>query len=271
MEDRRAECLGGINTALLVFQQSILPTLWHNAETWINTSKKSMRIISGLYSSFFQTIFRIGSGTPQPNFYWQTAMLLPQYFLLQKKLGFLYHLVNLPEDSLGRKVIDLEAGKKLEGGLVTEMEEEIKEMGISQLSELRSISKWRWKTTVKKFVLKKNQESLLESIQKYKKLDYHQMSQESFERKSYLSNMKLEDSRMLFRISSQMLDLKVNMKNKYRNQSLTCRLCRSDDPESVQAEEKPEESQFHLANECETFSSLRSETDFSEYPTNPVF
>ena len=223
-----------------------------------------MRVISGLYSLFFQILLHIGSGTPQPNFYWQTATILPQYYLLQKKLGFLFHLVNLPEDSLGRKVIDLEIDKNLQGGLISEMEEEIKEVGIIQLSEVQGISKWRCKSMVKKYVLKRNQETLLSSIQKYKKLNYTQMSQEPFERKSYFYDMNLENCRMLFRISSQMLDLKTNMKNKYRNQSLTCRLCKSDDPESIQAEEKPQESQFHLANECVSFSSLRSITDFSD-------
>ena len=83
--------------------------------------------------------------------------------------------------------------------------------------------------------------------------------------------MNLEDSRFHFRISSQMLDLKKNMKNKYRNRSLSCRLCKSEDPESANMKEKPEESQLHLANECITFNSLRLKTDFSDEKQTLLF
>ena len=68
-----------------------------------------------------------------------------------------------------------------------------------------------------------------------------------------------------------MLDVKKNFAQKYRrnNMSLTCELCKegSDDSDSPQPHqdilEKPEESQFHLANECRAFSELRLQTDFS--------
>ena len=50
--------------------------------------------------------------------------------------------------------------------------------------------------------------------------------------------------------------------------SLTCELCKdevSDGPRPQQnVQEQPEESQFHLANECEAFSDLRSQTDFTD-------
>ena len=99
------------------------------------------------------------------------------------------------------------------------------------------------------------------------------MSQEKYERKPYFYNMTLEDTRFAFRISSKMLNVKKNFAQKYRrnNLSLTCELCREEeterDNESSQPhqdiQEKLEESQFHLANDCIAFSELRSHTEFS--------
>ena len=82
--------------------------------------------------------------------------------------------------------------------------------------------------------------------------------------------MNIEDTRYAFRISSKMLDIKKNFSQKYRrkNVSLTCDLCKvreSDDPRlHLDVQERPEESQFHLANECIAFNDLRSMTDFSD-------
>ena len=50
--------------------------------------------------------------------------------------------------------------------------------------------------------------------------------------------------------------------------SLTCELCKSEEGDNSLPDqgiqEKPEESQFHLANECNAFSDLRSQTDFTD-------
>ena len=34
VEDRRVQCLGGLNVVFVVWEQSIVPTLLHNSDTW---------------------------------------------------------------------------------------------------------------------------------------------------------------------------------------------------------------------------------------------
>ena len=116
IEDHRAGYLGSMNIAFTVFHQSVLPTLFHNVESWIGISNKSLKILLGIYKSFFLTLFRIGSGTPWPNFFWQTGMLLPEDYILQRKLSFVFHLINLPVESLGRQVVTLKIKKNLKEG-----------------------------------------------------------------------------------------------------------------------------------------------------------
>ena len=87
IEDRRAQSLGGLNIAFTVWEQSLVPALLHNSDTWGTVPKKTMKLLTGVFNSFYQSIFRIGTGTPWPNYYWQSATLLCENIILQKTLG----------------------------------------------------------------------------------------------------------------------------------------------------------------------------------------
>ena len=88
IEDKRAECLGGFNLALEIWSASVEPMLWTNAESWVNVQKKTMRVLDDLYSTLYRSLFRIGTGCPRVNYYWQLATLLPANILLLKQLFF---------------------------------------------------------------------------------------------------------------------------------------------------------------------------------------
>ena len=104
--------------------------------------------------------------------------------ILQKKLGFVFHLANLAPDTLAKQVFSIEVANQLEG-IVSQCMEHIVKLGVNEISELSSISKWKFKKRVRNYIHKKNAADLLESIKQYKKLDYNEMKQESYERKSY--------------------------------------------------------------------------------------
>ena len=159
-----------------------------------------MKLLTNVFNSFYQMIFRIGTGTPWPNFYWQTATLLCENFILKRKLGFIFHLANLGCDTLARQVLDIEVANKLDG-IVSQNMEHINKLGFKEVNELSSISKWSFKRLVRKYINKKNESELLNSMKNYKKLDHSEMSQEPYKRKSYFFNMSLEDTRFAFRIS----------------------------------------------------------------------
>ena len=101
IEDSRATKLGGINISFQIFEACVLSFVLHNAETWDFIPKKTMKLLDDLFNYFFRKIFRISSGAPISNFYWQTGCLTAGNVILQKKLLFCHHLSNLPEDSQG--------------------------------------------------------------------------------------------------------------------------------------------------------------------------
>ena len=72
---------------------------------------------------------------------------------------------------------------------------------------MRKISKQRWKRLVNAAILKENKAQLLLEIQtKYRKLDYDQLKNESFEIKDYLKKLQLGNARCKFRIRTKMVE-----------------------------------------------------------------
>ena len=111
---------------------------------------------------------------------------------------------------------------------------------------------------------------LKELVKKNKKIDPREYEEEPFEKRSYLSSMKLTDVRMRMRISCGMISqIKANFKQKYKrkNMSILCSSCRNlSDNEITDDDDETKEktdTQLHLLEECKAFSELRSETDLN--------
>ena len=64
VEDSRAYSIGGINVALSIFDAAIVPMLLHNAETWFGITKKTFKVLTDFFNSFFHCILRVSSGCP---------------------------------------------------------------------------------------------------------------------------------------------------------------------------------------------------------------
>ena len=192
-----------------------------------------------------------------------------EFLILQKKLLFCFHLADLPLQSLGRDVYDLQVANSL--GIFSECKEHLEKIGISDLT---TVNKYQWRKIVKRYISKANKSSLLDSMKSSKKLNHDELASESFIRKPYFFNMDLESVRYRFRISSKMVDVKANFPRKYRSSSLNCPSCRiimkkkeddnnefkppSNDPKS------PAESQSHLMDDCLAFDELRDKYDLTQ-------
>ena len=251
IEDPRAEKLGAIDLAFSIWETAVIPMLLHNADTWLDISKKTIKVLDNLFHSFCQKIFRVGVGCPIPSYYWQSGSKKFSILILQKKLNFVHHLANLSPDALGRQVWDLQVEKTL--GLYSEVEEHLNAIGIT---DLRNVSKLMWKRTVKKYLHNLNKCQLLEEIRKYKKLNYDDLSKETFERKQYLTQLNLESARMRFRVSAGFVQtVRGNFSRKYRDKTLLCPGCQkiTNDKNSLS---QHKDTQPHILD-CVSYSDLR--------------
>ena len=215
-----------------------------------------MKILDDLFNLFYRSLFRIGNGCPKTNLYWQCASLTVDNIILQKKLLFIYHLANLPQDSLAYEVFSIQETQGL-FGLLTENEEHLAKLSFDSS---RQMSKWQFKKLVREYIQKQQREILLNNMKSSKKINFEHCSQEKFERKQYFYEMNVNQIRDRFRISSGMLDIKANFPNKYRYE-LGCPSCSDTNRGTDRETGTPIESQSHLLEACPAYSDLREQYD----------
>ena len=239
--------------------------VFHSSETWVNITRKTIKILTNFCNMFLRTIFRIETGCPIMNLYWQSGSLLVENIILKNQMMFYHHLANLPSDCLAAEVFSLQVTHSLPG-LATQIKEHIQNLGINPVS----VSKRVWKKKVYNYINTLNREQLLSNIKKYKKLNYNDFCQEKFERKEYFYIHKLEDVRALVRISSRMLEtVRGDFPNKYRKKSLVCPSCcpEVNQPTNKQSDEGktgPIDTLEHIQFNCEAFNELRAQYDLSD-------
>ena len=77
-------------------------------------------------------------------------------------------------------------------------------------SLLHCMMKTQWKSLIKSRILAKNSQDVLEMCRKYKKVDYFQLKEEDFELKDFFRTLSLSESRMIFKIKTNMVKAKMN-------------------------------------------------------------
>ena len=70
-----------------------------------------------------------------------------------------------------------------------------------------------------------------EKFEKYKKID-RIVEDDPTEPKTYMKQKSLADSRLIFRLRTEMVDVKDNMRNKYKGSQVHCDACNMKEPES---------------------------------------
>ena len=265
----RAERIGALSTAFSLWEEGILGMLLYNSESWVSIQKKTMKILDDLFHLFCRIILRTSVSCPKVNFYWQSGSLTFTNHILLRKLNFAHHLSSLEAGALAREVWEEQVSGKELPGLCREIEGHISAMGIA-IDELSRFSKWQFKKLAKEYIYKLNKSQLLEEIRLSKKLNYEKCSQERFERKQYFCQQNLENSRVLFRVSSRLIPfIKANYPSKYRRQGkpLTCSSCPPAASASASGTQEPSQeemtqpihSQTHVGTTCLLVSDLHSE------------
>ena len=87
------------------------------------------------------------------------------------------------------------------------------------------------------------------------------MSKETFERKKYFFENNLEEVRFMFKIKSEILPtIRKNFPRKYKNQTLNCPSCRSNDNDLSSPQE---DTQKHLTTKYPVFADYRVNRDLN--------
>ena len=258
LKDCRAHLTGGIVSGFDIWEIAVIPTLLYNAETWQEISNKTVEELETIQLSFLRSILGVGSGCPTVLLYSETATLLMEFRILQKKLLFLHHLYNLPDTALAREVLAVQSEQGLPG-IVDECNSFLAKF---ELFDLKQFSKFQFKKIVKQKIKMLNKSKLLEIARskQYKKVNFNDLSENDFNLKQYFKSMSIADSRLRFKVESQMVPLvKMNFQSdkQYTKELWVCDNC------LIPGEIGIMDTQQHILG-CSEFESLRQGRDLSK-------
>ena len=132
------------------------------------------------------------------SFNWETGTVGIKWRILKNKLLFYHHIKCLPNSSLAKEVLGVQAGLRLQG-LYTDCRGFLCHHGVNNVEQF---SKVQWKRMVKKKILQMNEDELVKKSLTKKNINF---SGEKFAFKGYFQEMRIEDARSMFKICMNML------------------------------------------------------------------
>ena len=197
VSDSRAGAVGGVTVMLDIFEMSIIPMLTFGCETWHPLPKKTLKDLEKFSNSALKAVFGLPkTGAPMASMYIDTAMCLMKNRILRQQILFIHHLATLPDNCLAKEYYIVQKTQKLPG-VVTMCQDILNEY---KLDSIEKYSKYQFQKIVKNIIFNKNKAEIFEWARGYKKIDFDRCSNETFERKAYLSSLNVADARLFFRI-----------------------------------------------------------------------
>jgi hypothetical protein len=209
------------------------PVLLYNASTWFETSKKTINKLENLQHILQRCLLGVPNSTPIPAMCWDLGMVSIEHQINEMKLLFLHYVTGLDVNVLAKEILETQKSLNFPG-LVPEARNLITCYGLPNIIDQSVvISKQKWRNLVKNAIREKYEEELKSKFIG-SKLKNGPFKSENFEKKKYIDEMNLVDSRTNFRMRSNMLNVKMNQKSNptYANKLWKCDSCQNLDTQS---------------------------------------
>ena len=168
-------------------------------------------------------------------------------------------------NALSRECFQEQRNTRIHDSVVSECLDQLSQWGINNIEQY---SKQSWKREMKLKMKKKNFQDLLQWSKKYKKVDTEMYSNKSHEMGSYLKNLNLNDSRVIFRKNCYMLQtVRLNYKSntRYKAEGYLCPDCLSLNPPVSHPDHQDE------LLTCQGNSDIRLKWDLSDQKQEAAF
>ena len=222
-----------------LYDACIQPIITYGAENW-NFDNKQNEKINSIQEAIIRRILMTPVSTPKEALYSETGLLDIEHIALIKKINMAKRLENNPS-----KIID----KIFEGNERTwkdRLNEDLNEKGITPE---HTTNKYKTKNKIRSIFNQK----IMNNLPNKSKLVYMKNTEQNYtiKRKNYLRKLNRKQASTIFKYRTRMLDVKCNLKNKYKD--LKCRLCGSAD-----------ETQDHVLFECHQNDNTLQKSDLNQ-------
>ena len=213
IDDYRMQALGGMMGALDLWNLAIIPSLMNNCSTWIGMTSRQEKKLESLQEQFIRMMMEVPVSTPKLALRAETGLLSMKHRVWVEKLN----LVLAIQKSAGlAKNVYLEQLNHNWPGLAGETTNICEALGMNNVNVLKVR-----KQDIMKAVKDHDGREMVEEMKRYQKLD--KIKEENpTQAKPYLETKSISDCRIIFRIRTEMMDLKDNMRGKYKGSSTNC-------------------------------------------------
>ena len=241
IEDMRMQVMGGMMGALDLWNHALIPSLLANCGTWTEISKGTLSKLEDLQNLFLR---RVPTSTPKIALRAEAGLLSMKHRVGAEKVALAAAIRKMPKTSLSRQVME-EQIRFGWPGLAKEVEEICEDLCIPNVLE-EDVPKQHIQESIRFH----NCEEIRTEMKRRKKLK--NIIHEDFSMtKPYMQIKSIGEGRTLFRIRTNMMELRANKKGSHK-MDLTCVGCR--DPES-------EEDQTHVLK-CSAYENLQHGLNF---------
>ena len=241
--DWRARSAGGLETALLLWESCVVPSLLHGCGTWVGITAPMEKKLNDLQLWFARLALQVGKGTPRVALTWETGLLNMKLRIWIEKVMLVLHIRSLDANTIARKIYEEQKLNKWPG-LVEETTNICKELGIDDCN-MTEQGKKDYRKTVIEACKRKDETLLRKDAEKNIKCD--KIMKQKYGKKSYIYQQNINVAREHFRTRVMMHRFAGN----YRHDRAFLRtggLCRCGTA--------PEQEEHLTSGECPTYSDI---------------
>ena len=229
--------LGGANTAFKLYEAQILPPLLYNCESWISIDDSHIKLLQDFQERFIRRILRLANSVPKVMLEFDTGMPPMKWRIAQRKLIFVNRIMAKPVNNITRKVLMQETIHKIKG-LATESRTLCLSLGLPSVMTTE-VTKNEIKQAIKARIREECLKKMQEGSKSKDRVDLNP------DETQYLQRLSLSNCRVYFRYRSRCIALvKMNQKGNKPSESLTCRFCTNNLPETQEHLEMCEGTKF---------------------------
>ena len=198
IEEFQMQMMGGMMAAWELWEKALIPSLLNGSGTWLGNCKMTVDLCDNIQNFFWRVMLCVPESCPKIALRCETRMLGMKWRIWQEKILLLMRIKGHGMNTLCRQVYE-EGIKNDWPGLAKEVAEICKEIGISNVNEVRVT-----KSEIKKAIFNHHYNDMMNIVKTKTKLE--NIKDEDFsDVQEYFKEKSVENTRLAFKIRTQMV------------------------------------------------------------------
>ena len=209
-------------TRIKIYKTVVIPTIYHNIETWSNINKKEMEQLEQIQATILKRITEQRITTPYYGLLSELGIWPIENLIDYRRIMLLHNIITSKGERTLRDIINDQIGKTWKGCWMEQTKEICNKYCIS-INQITKMSKDSLKIKVKNMINFRLHEHLQNLKKEKSKLRYLT----NFKQEKYVEQFSFKDAITMLRIRLNMIDAKCNYKGQYKT-NLICEVCKED-------------------------------------------